>query len=408
VWGRADNDVFFVGEAGVILHWDGAAFTREKSGIESLLFTVHGGPNGPVLAVGGTTDGVILRWSDSGWLREATPENIPPLSGIFVRPDGTAVAVGDRGTVLMRDSAGQWIRRRDEVLRGASSATLHAASYQRSLWAVGGDFSTGQDGIILSEGTPVQGAILQRPHDADAGTRLGLDAGFSTDAEVTDFDAGVVDASIYLDTAIESDFGHSESSDARPIVDAFIGIDVAHSPDGAEHGEGCGDRILSNEEECDDGNRLDGDGCSAACRRECGNGVRDLNETCDDGNRIPDDGCDAECQLECGNGRPNRDEECDDGNRINGDGCSAACAFERLGAGEACEFTPCAVEFECLGVAMDDFFPVCTIRCETEDDCLDAGFTEAVVCDLIGPQLIDTYCVPERCYDGDCDENDDD
>ena len=55
---------------------------------------------------------------------------------------------------------------------------------------------------------------------------------------------------------------------------------------------------------------------------------------------------------------------------------------------------------------MDDFYPICTIRCDVVADCVQAGFTEAVLCDLIGPQLIDTYCVPERCYDGDCDEDD--
>src|SRR5262245_1634915 len=54
----------------------------------------------------------------------------------------------------------------------------------------------------------------------------------------------------------------------------------------------CGDGTVDPSEVCDDGNILDGDGCSADCKSKetCGNGVKDvkftdksLNETCDDG-----------------------------------------------------------------------------------------------------------------------------
>ena len=87
---------------------------------------------------------------------------------------------------------------------------------------------------------------------------------------------------------------------------------------------------------------------------------------------------------------------------MDGDGCSARCQLEPARAGEACEDRDCRAGLQCLGVAMDDFFPVCTVQCVREQDCVNAGFMEAVQCDLIGPQLIDTYCVPTRCYDGDC------
>jgi cysteine-rich repeat protein len=57
-------------------------------------------------------------------------------------------------------------------------------------------------------------------------------------------------------------------------------------------------------EDCDDGNTLDGDGCSANCTREaCGNGIIDPNEQCDDGNTANGDGCSASCKTEfCGDG----------------------------------------------------------------------------------------------------------
>jgi len=54
----------------------------------------------------------------------------------------------------------------------------------------------------------------------------------------------------------------------------------------------CGDcRLASPQEECDDGNNIDGDGCSGACETEsvCGDGVIQCGEECDDG--PPDGNC---------------------------------------------------------------------------------------------------------------------
>lgn len=53
-------------------------------------------------------------------------------------------------------------------------------------------------------------------------------------------------------------------------------------------------------EECDDGNTVSGDGCSAACMSECGNNVVSDDEECDDGNRLDFDGCSSKCKLEQG------------------------------------------------------------------------------------------------------------
>lgn len=102
----------------------------------------------------------------------------------------------------------------------------------------------------------------------------------------------------------------------------------------------CGNGILEEGEECDDGNTVDGDGCSSACMEEeeltpvCGNGAIEQGEECDDGNTVDGDGCSSECKIEqeigpiCGNGTLEQGEECDDGNTIDGDGCSAVCELE--------------------------------------------------------------------------------
>lgn len=68
-----------------------------------------------------------------------------------------------------------------------------------------------------------------------------------------------------------------------------------------------------------------GDACECAggpCG--CGNGTVDPGEECDDGNAIDGDGCTASCTI-CGNGVVAPAEDCDDGNVADGDGCSAAC-----------------------------------------------------------------------------------
>ncbi len=65
----------------------------------------------------------------------------------------------------------------------------------------------------------------------------------------------------------------------------------------------CGNRVLENGEECEDGNTNDGDGCSGTCIREgteqepvCGNEIIEAGEICDDGNTEDGDECSSSCQ----------------------------------------------------------------------------------------------------------------
>ncbi|MBI5041354.1 MAG: DUF4215 domain-containing protein [Gammaproteobacteria bacterium] len=97
----------------------------------------------------------------------------------------------------------------------------------------------------------------------------------------------------------------------------------------------CGDGIVNGSEACDDGNNLNGDGCSASCTIEayCGDSILNDGEMCDDGNNVDFDGCSSECTIEpfCGDGNLDPGEQCDDGNSANGDGCSAICETEKSG-----------------------------------------------------------------------------
>jgi uncharacterized delta-60 repeat protein len=119
-------------------------------------------------------------------------------------------------------------------------------------------------------------------------------------------------------------------------------------------GSVCGDAMLDTDEQCDDGNLVDGDGCDANCTpTACGNGVVTVGEQCDDGNTTSGDCCAVGCQLEadgapcddanlctatatCTAGicTPGPSTSCDDGDACTNDTCDAPtgiCQREPLG-----------------------------------------------------------------------------
>ena len=132
----------------------------------------------------------------------------------------------------------------------------------------------------------------------------------------------------------------------------------------------CGNTLIEVNEECDDGNIVDGDGCNSTCKTEtCGNKILESPEECDSGTRCDlngqncvlntecigigddkcsmrngdDDKCSEFCLQEiCGNNRLDYGEECDDNNLIDGDGCNSICQLEWcpngiIDAGEECD-----------------------------------------------------------------------
>jgi cysteine-rich repeat protein len=98
----------------------------------------------------------------------------------------------------------------------------------------------------------------------------------------------------------------------------------------------CGDGVVEDAEQCDDGNDDDTDGCLSSCMlAACGDGfVQAGVEACDDGNQDDTDACHNDCTLPvCGNNVTEPGEECDDGNTADGDGCGHSCKTERCGDG---------------------------------------------------------------------------
>ncbi len=110
----------------------------------------------------------------------------------------------------------------------------------------------------------------------------------------------------------------------------------------------CGDGFLDPGEQCDDGNRVNGDGCSSTCTLEsCGNGVVDAGEACDHGALNGSDEC---CAADCTivdtdhDGICDRDDSCpaDADNDSDNDGFCVGLGFKppKLGGGDPCSRLP--------------------------------------------------------------------
>jgi cysteine-rich repeat protein len=169
----------------------------------------------------------------------------------------------------------------------------------------------------------------------------------------------------------------------------------------------CGDGIVVGAEQCDDGNFLNEDGCSASCLVEpgfvcsgdtsscqsiCGNGRLDGLEACDDGDQVEADGCSPSCKVDDGwvcKGSPSECRPvCGDGVAVGTEQCDDA---EANGSELSCCTEGCT--FVARGTACDDG-QVCTAgdACNASGRCAGA---DPVTCDD-GNICTDEVCDPER------------
>ncbi len=166
-FGFSRTDVWFVGAAERLLHWDGTHLTdagkpANQASSEKSLFTVHGAA-GRIVAVGGYAGGYLLE-SDENGLRDATPARIQGLSGVFMQGRDEGWAVGQRSSVLRRTAEG-WSKVSTGLTR---SEHLHAvwADPEGGVWAVGGDILSLplSRGLLLHFGTrAIPGAVSEAP-----------------------------------------------------------------------------------------------------------------------------------------------------------------------------------------------------------------------------------------------------
>ncbi len=213
-------------------------------------------------------------------------------------------------------------------LKASSFAALVSMTPYASAYFVSGQV------VCTGDGSPLSGIVVSASQGSStASETTGADGSYEIVGGAADLGEGEWIMSV--DTPY--DVAGPASVSVDPVNFSVTGVNY-QVDDPSCRGPVCGDGILDPGEECDDGNLIDGDGCSALCELEpfCGDGILDPGEACDDGNNADGDGCSATCMFEpfCGDGNLDPGEQCDDGNNVDGDGCSASCEVE--GGGEGC------------------------------------------------------------------------
>lgn len=180
----------------------------------------------------------------------------------------------------------------------------------------------------------------------------------------------------------------------------------------------CGNSAVEGREECDDGNTVNGDGCSCSCYNEpvgvdhCGNGICEpgemdpvvINSYGDMAPRCLQD-CDVHDNpnppphtIVCGNCMVDAGgEECDDGNRRDRDGCSNYCRIDEDERDQRLCELPSGTDAP-SGMIFREYDAVRHIsRCE------DGDTTRYIICGTEVPTINVIDCAGcTRCSDGAC------
>ena len=147
--GTGVSDVTAVGDLGVVLQYDGAAWTQQDVGSIADLISVSG-PAHARLAVGGRANARLAWWDGQKWTG-ATLDR-PGLSGVWLDSDGDGFITGSNGQILLV-TAGDL---EPEPEPSPTNLLLHAAFG----FAAGPRFAVGGN---LAGMPPHVGVILQHP-----------------------------------------------------------------------------------------------------------------------------------------------------------------------------------------------------------------------------------------------------
>ncbi|MBR9828872.1 MAG: glycosyl hydrolase [Oceanospirillales bacterium] len=154
IWGRSPNDLHAVGWMGCILHFDGEQWQSVQGGVvdndqgrftacteNTPLFAIDGNAAGEAWAVG--DNGCVLHFDGAHWQPE-TSGITTNLRAVTCTPGGHVYAAGNDGSVIRRDEHGQW-----QVLDCPHSSGLHALLVlgEDELLLAGGRYFVDQGGF---------------------------------------------------------------------------------------------------------------------------------------------------------------------------------------------------------------------------------------------------------------------
>ncbi|ACY14636.1 sialidase family protein [Haliangium ochraceum] len=143
VWGTAADNIYVVGQSGVVLHYDGATWTEEFAGVSDDLVSVWGSSPDNIIAVGGRGSAAMSVWDGSTWEPLSIP-TLPGLNGVWVDAEGIAYIVGVDGVFLRLDVASRDYDDGFAALPQLAAMVFHAAFSPdgTTVYGVGGNLGT--------------------------------------------------------------------------------------------------------------------------------------------------------------------------------------------------------------------------------------------------------------------------
>jgi cysteine-rich repeat protein len=264
-----DND--YAGAA-YIYRWNGSGWTEAKisdpDGASSDRFGESVAISGDTAIVGAWGDdgfdgsACIYRWNGSGWIFEN--KLLPTHSGqTYYAGFGQSVAIS--GDTAIVGASGD-----DD--NGGNAGAAYIYRWDGSNWVL--DIRLlGPQGVsepLFGESVAISGdtAIIGVRADVDGN---GIDSG-SAHIYRWNGSGWIFDVKVTPSNATGADsFGHAVAIDGnKAIVGAYLNNENGENAGAAYVYEyaTCGNNILETGEECDDGNTLPGDGCSATCQTE--------------------------------------------------------------------------------------------------------------------------------------------
>jgi hypothetical protein len=141
VWGSAANNVFAVGDSGVVLRYNGTAWTRMTTGTTAQLNDVWGSGASDVYAA--TATGRLLRFNGTAWSFVAGVQAPGALRSVWGSASNNVYAVGDGG-IMYRYNGSSWQRVRlptRQVLYavwGTGASNVYAAGGGGALYRYNG------------------------------------------------------------------------------------------------------------------------------------------------------------------------------------------------------------------------------------------------------------------------------
>jgi hypothetical protein len=180
MWGPTSNDLWAVGDFGLLAHWDGhtwqGQFERNDNGG---YFAVSGSGDHAVWAVGEA--GLVSHFNGTVWQDEPNFTSGAQLNGVYAVPSATTDvwAVGNEGIIAHRDASG-WAIVTSRVATTENVEAVYGTA-SNDVWAVGSAGTvvhydgTGWNPVSAPTGTARLNTVwASGPHDVYIGGNAGL------------------------------------------------------------------------------------------------------------------------------------------------------------------------------------------------------------------------------------------